>query len=310
LRSRQRQNYATTINAGQQGANFYQTSCPIKRANTTCYTTFDEEAQSYITYCCYCENGFAVIYDVLTGEAKKAYAIARDVGEIVATFYQNHTIHVVYEDGVITFIDLNANTADTYRFTQENTRITWFLNDYQSGYQLTVVNNNAIEIYYGLRKVRGISFRKGLTVLSIHGVSFENNLIEKVAIIAKNEDGQFICCLLNLRDNKTTYVYGFADHEITGIVQDAVTRDIYAETNHGFSFVLRYNGGDNLIVDYDFDQLYCASNSFRIVQSEESIYCNDELLVYNDRATCWFSSRKMIGFITADNILYCIDNGY
>ena len=302
------------LSVGGQDLGYHALQLPVNwhitSANTTCYTTFDEAAQSYVTHCCYCENGFAIICDVLTGEAKKAYAIARDAGAIVATFYQNHTIHIIYEQGIITLIDLNANTADTYRFAKEGTRITWFLNDYRSGYQLTVANGNAVEIYYGLRRLGGISLRKEWTVLSVHGVSFDKNLLEKVVVIAKNEKGRYICCLLNLRENKTTFAYDFADNEISNIVQDETTGDIYAETDHGFSFVLKYNGGDALTVDLDTDQLYCAVDGFRIVQGEGSIYCNDELIVYNDCAICWFSSRKMVGFITSENVLYCIDNGY
>jgi hypothetical protein len=282
----------------------------ITSGNTTCYTIFDVDAQSYITYCCHCENGFAIICDVLTSEEKKAYALARNVGEVVATFYQNHTIHIIYENGVITVINTNTNMVNTYRFAKEDTHITWFLHDYPNEYQVAVSNNNTIEIYHKLRKVGYISLQEGLEALSVHVLSYQDDLPKKLVFIAKNEVGNYFCCLFDFQENKTTYTRSFANHEIIGILQDEKTRDIYVETNHGFSFVLRYNGGEDLVVDLDIEQLYCADDSLKIVQYKENIFCNDELIVRNAHAICRFSSRKMIGFITTDNTLYIFDNGY
>lgn len=284
----------------------------INSHNTTCYTTFDKDAQAYVSCFCHCDRGFAIIGDIFTGEPKRIYGIPRNAGNIIGVFYQERTIFVVFQQGIITQIDIPNDIAQSYRFTQDSVSLTHITHYYQSGYQVAIENDRSVVIYRGMRKQGGIGFKEGLTVLAAFEASATQNGLCKLIVIVKVAEKRLGCYLIDLETSNILFAYTLYCNTITSSFQDEHTGVVYLQSDEGISFILKYNGDDALEVDADFDHTHFSSGRNCIVsrQDDGGIYFNNHLIAHGEEIRCCFASRKMIGFITGQNTLYYIDNGY
>ena len=278
--------------------------------NTTCFTMFDPNACSYVTRYCCCDNGFAIIGDVFTGEMEEAFGIPRDCGEIVATFYQERTMHIIFRKGVFTTIDLLGKKTDSYRFTQEGETIAWITHYPENGRQLAVVNDNCVAFYYALKQCGHIQFADGWKVLGAYGVPINKENFDALVVIAKNKADVPGYYLIDAKQKKVRSSVSLNAEEITHMSQDQKTGDIYLRMDDDLSLILRYRDENELELDVASGGPHYFDGSCRVVQRENDIDCNGQLVSGVDRITGCFATKKMYGFVSENNIIYCFDNGY
>lgn len=285
----------------------------IEQSNTTVYTQFNgRDGNSYYTYLCYCADGFAFICDVFTMELKKAVAIPRDQGKIVSVFYQEHTIHIIYELGVIFTFTPEGGGARAYRFDDGDKKVEFFTTYYKSGYQLTVSDGNSLAAYRAMVNCYNLKFKNGITILSAYAFPTDK-APEKLLVTVKDTQDNHKFYLIDVQSSKITFAFNMGDNKITYSVQNESTGDVYLNSTSGFSYIISYEDGDEPLLDFSENTYHFVSHKNAILSkaNEDGVYFNEQLIT-NEMSSvkCVFASRNIIGFINENNTLYIIDNKY
>lgn len=283
----------------------------ISKNNTCAYTVFDPTGKEYSNFVCFCQDGFLIICDVYTGEMTAAYAIARGFGEIVSVFYQNHTIHIVYEKGVLCYIDLWSKRMNVARILPDIYTINTFENYYSVGRQVAVADNRRIVIFNAARVVNDLAFGVNYKIICAYAIHSGGEEMSKVCAIAKDEYGLTYVYSIDMQQHKIIDQYVFIEKDVTSCMQDELSDDVYITLNDGSSYVATFDK-DGLIEVKDINEKYCYSlkGKYRITQIDNKIKFNGATIAVDKDVKCCFSARSMIAVITSSNTLYIIDNGY
>lgn len=276
--------------------------------NITAYTVFDAEERAYESYFCHCDNGFVIICDAFTGELRRAYAIPY-CGEIISTFYQEETLHIVSDQGILIAINLLNRRMELHRFAEEGKCVGAFSNCYGNGYQFAVINANAIEFYRAIVRRGGMRFKDGWTVQSVYGLPM-HSAPEHLVVTACDAEGKFTSLLIDPSQGKITYAYRFGDNRIVESLQNEQSGEVYLRSDCGVTYILRHDGADGMEVDYDTDRYCYASGDTLLCENEDGVLCNGSPVTDRGGILCGFASRRLIGFVTEDGRLCLIDNGY
>ena len=276
--------------------------------NFTAYTVYDINERSYQSYFCHCGNGMAIICDAITGELRRAYAIPY-CGEIISTFYQERTVHIVSDQGILIAINMLNGRMELHRFAEAGDRISAFSNNYQTGYQFAAVNGNAIAFYRAIVRKGSLRFHDGWTVQSVYGLPIKCSAPERLAVTLSDPEGNFSSLLIDLSQNRITFAFRYNDRIVESI-QNELTGEIYLRSDQGLTYILRHDGGDGMEVDVDTDRYCYAGGSDPILENEDGIFYDGHPVTDHGSVLCGFGSRKFVGFVTDDSRLYLIDNGY
>ena len=282
----------------------------VHNGNTTCYTSYDIHINAYATHYCCCDHGFAFVGDVYSGEMVSAYAIPRNAGKIIATFYQNRTLHIVFEDGIITTINVVNHDVNSYRCTnpgEQFTQLTHYQNNRQ---QIAVINGDRVWIMHAMIRKRCIEFAKDKEILFAYGVPINDNAFEAIVVIGRNQNGTIFYSLVDPEQGTVRSIFTLYDTQIRNIAQNPNNGDIFLTTNGEDSLLLQYNKTSGLEMDLDDSQMNVFGGSHRVCKINGVVYCDDQPVPGADSFAAAFVTRKMYGFITDENIIYCFDNGY
>jgi hypothetical protein len=304
----------TELNKKKQTA-YHKLQLPKKlkltSSNSELYTIFDARNNAYQTRFGACHNGFFFVIDAFTGEEMRAFALPFDQGEPAATFYLDHKMHVIFEKGIIALIDLDVNTAQFFRFESEASKITAFNCYFSKGYNVMVQDNRTVKILQGLSCRASLSFNNQINILSAFLTFTSNGEIDKLLVIANSTEEQGKIFLIDpyeqrILDSLTLY------NSIISTNRDQSNGEVYIETSTNEFFVIWNTDEDKIGIDYtDMKHHYTHNGNGLTSQKNVGIFFNGKLILNEPQAIISsFGTRKVIGFITEDNSLYCIDNGY
>lgn len=286
-------------------------SLDVSKGNCCAYTIFDPYTKSYANFYGVCTDGFLIILNVWTDEMVTAFALPRDLGNIACVFYQEHTIHIVYEKGVICFVNLWSKQMNMYRIFPENIDVNTFENYYSNGCQVAVADNRRIVLFDGARVSNDITFAPNMSVLSAYGLNANKGKFTKVCIIAKDENDNHFLYSVDMQAHKIIDQSYFPSKQVESSVQDENANDVYIHFSDGTSCVAMFDENGNFDVYNTPDRcMYSLKDVYKITQDGDDIKYNGKQIASNKDVKCCFSSRSLIAVLTSDNTLYCIDNGY
>lgn len=282
----------------------------ITKHNTNCYTIFDPQVQAYVTryYCC--DNGFAIVGDIYSGEMEKAYALPLNAGDIIATFYQNRNLHIIFEQGIITVIDLLNEDVKSYKFGNSYECFTQVIHYHNNGQEIAVVNNNRVQIFDAMVGKKGMKFNEDWKILAAYGVPVSQDPFEALIVFAQNTSDKICYFVVDTEQMNVHSSFALDDKQLQSITQDPKNGYIYLTTNSEYSLILQYDNEFRLTLDIDDSEMNCFDGTCRVRKIKDKIYCKDQVVPDSNNVVSAFSTRKMYGFITDKNILYCFDNGY
>lgn len=282
----------------------------ISKGNSCAYTIFDPSLKEYANYYCVCQDGFLIILDVWSGEMVSTYAIPRDLGKIVCVFYQEHTLHIVFEKGGLCLLQLWSKQANTYRILPENIPINTFEHYYSNGCQVAVADDRRIVLFKGARVVNDITFAPNLRVLSAYGLNADKGEFTKVCLIARDEYGYDCLYSVDMENHKIIDQSIFTKNQVVSTIQDEVSNDVYILFDNDTSCVIKFNEDGTFYVCEAQDKcMFSLQGKHEITQDGDKIKYNGNKIA-NGHIKCCFSSRSILCVVCDGNILYCIDNGY
>lgn len=282
----------------------------ISKGNSCAYTIFDPSLKEYANYYCVCQDGFLIILDVWSGEMVSTYAIPRDLGKIVCVFYQEHTLHIVFEKGGLFLLQLWSQQANTYRILPENIPINTFEHYYSNGCQVAVADDRRVVLFEGARVVNDITFAPNLRVLSAYGLNTDKGKFSKVCLIARDEYGYDCLYSVDMESHKVIDQSIFTKNQVISAIQDEVANDVYIHFDDNTSCVIKFNEDGTFYVCEAQDKcMFSLQSKHEITQEGDKIKYNGYKIA-NGHIKCCFSSRSILCVGCDDNILYCIDNGY
>lgn len=279
--------------------------------NTCVYTIMDAYKKEYANYICFCQDGFLIVCDIYTGEMEACYIIPRNLGEVVSAFYQEHTIHIVFEKSALYTIHLWSKQTNIHRILPENMCANSFLSYYSKGLQVAVADDRRIVLYVGGRIANDIGFSPSYSILSAYGINAKDNEFPMVCAIAKDSYGLTYVYSIDMHTHKIIDQHVFIEKDVIHSVQDEHADDVYITLDDGTSYVVSFDEDGMLDVRDTNEQCHFSlKGKYAITQVGEQIKYNGELIATDKGVKCCFSSRSLIAVITNGNTLYVIDNGY
>lgn len=283
----------------------------ISSSNCELFTIFNAHKNTYQTYFGVCNNGFFFVIDVFSGEAVRTFALPFKEGAPISTFYSNHQMHVLFEKGVVAIINLDVNTVQIYRFEDEHLKITAFNNYYFKGYNVMVQDSQHVKLLKGLNCQFGMKLNEQYKVESAFLTFTDLNELNKLIVVAHDIKGQCMFLLIDtyakkIIDSLTLY------ESAVFLAQDHKNGAIYMENKKGENFVVWVT--DDNTFGLGGTEMRCIHvNDGKGLTSNKGldVFYNQEFITKETSAIlASFGTRKGVGFITEEKILYFIDNGY
>ena len=283
----------------------------ITATNSELYTIFDAKNDAYQTYFGVCNNGFFFVLDAFTGDLVTAFAVPWDQGEPVSVFYSDHKMHILFEKGVVAVINLDQKIVQFFRFEDESSQITAFNNYYFKGFNVMVQNERTVKLLRGLSSQVPITFADTLKIKSAFLTFTKSDEVDKMIVVGHNIEGEAKFYLIDPYVRKIIDAFALYD-SVTFLSQDHSNGDVYFETASCETFSLWCTEEDKLSFDYTEAKCHYVHNCRGLTSEKDvGIFYNEELIAdENVNIVSSFGTRKVIGFVTDDNVLYCIDNGY
>lgn len=300
----------TQLSRNEVGYHHIQLPCDlnITSHNSEVYTIFNSVNRSYQTYFCVVNNGFLFTFDALAGNLCRVLAVPPNQGEPISVFYCNHTLHIIFEKGVITAVNLDANVTQTYRFEDEASTITHFKNYFNNnGFNIMIQDAYKIKILRGLERYATINFGESFKIASAY-LTFDNrDNVDKIIIINTNDER---CTFILVDFASRKYVSSFTLYgDLASCEQDLETGDLYVSTTHGTEpYVISVTEENELDLDITEMDYHLAKNGVGITSKNGNIYYNDVLIATDSAGVVsTYATRNVYAFATKDNKLYCID---
>lgn len=283
----------------------------ITSSNCELFTIFNAHKNTYQTYFGVCNNGFFFVIDAFTGETVRAFALPFKEGAPISTFYSNHQMHVLFEKGVVAIINLDVNTVQIHRFEDEHLKITAFNNYYFKGYNVMVQDLQHVKLLKGLNSQFGMKFNEQYKVESAFLTFNDLNELNKLIVVAHDIKGQCMFLLVDpyaqkIIDSLTLY------EGAVSFAQDHKNGAIYMANKKGENFVVWVTDDNTLALDETQMKCIHVNNGKGLTSNKGvGIFYNQEFITKETGAIlASFGTRKGVGFVTEEKILYFIDNGY
>lgn len=280
----------------------------ISYENSCAVTSFSPKQQEYLSYICFCQNGFLIVLDAITGKMVEAFAIARGFGEVIRVFYQEHTVHIVFENGVLCAVNLWSKDVRMFRMLPEGFKVNSFENYYNNGCQIAVADNRRVVLYKGGVPISDMMFNERLHVISAYGLNVKDGAIDKVCVLTKSRDNDYRLLTVDMVNRNVIDVYIITVGQIVLVLQDENANDIHLTFDNNSSYLVEIDKTGIITLEYAPEPcFYSNKNRIVVTQKHKDISLNNEIIAKSESIRCCFSSADMLIIVSKDNTLYLID---
>ncbi len=279
----------------------------ISYKNSCAATSFSPTQQEYLSYICLCQNGFLVILDAITGKMVEAFAIARGFGEVTRVFYQEHTVHIVFENGVLCAVNLWSKDVRMFRILPDGFKVNFFESYYNNGCQVAVADYRRVVLYKSGMPLSDMMFNERLQVISAYGLNAKDGVFDKVCIVAKSRENDCRLLTVDMVNHDVIDVYIITEGQIVLTHQDENANDIHVIFDNTSYLVTIDKEGLIDIEKTSIPCFYSNKNHFVIKQKNKEIISNDKIIASGENIRRCFSSGDVIIIVTDNNFLYLID---